>query len=592
MSHFDEEPLRELAAQLTADGIDIVRIGYSDLIGTERGRDVLVDHFVRTVGDGVAFCRSVYGTSPMGDVVDVAGGLSAGLPDIVAFPDVATARKVPWEPGVAHVIADVYNPDGSPSEESPRMVLKRVVEQFAELGMTPIVGPELEFYVVEKDDDCAQRLPPVRRGHRQRLRRPASRATRRTLLLASLRELAAYDIDVVAANHEFSSGQFEINLWHSEALDAADRAFRFKTALKELARRRGKMATFMAKPFNDEGGSGFHIHFSTVDDQGRPLFDDPAGEDGLSKIARSAIAGVLAHAPALAAISNPTINSYKRFGPDTLAPWLVDWGLDNRSAMIRIPPERGRASRMELRLGDASANPYLAIAGLLGAAYLGIRDGLEPPAKLEGYGYDTSKADKLPGDLGTALDALEEDKDLADDPRSGLRLELRHLQAQRAASGSASTSRTGSSGSTPTTCEVWARRGEAMTTQTHRPRVRGGPDRRRGSRVGDRRADADACCGRRLGAAAVDAGCPHGPGPRRRTSCASTPCAGVRPTAVSGGLASCARPTAGAGPRPCTPTARRAGPSGSAGRATTSRWSARRATSSSPAASASRRCCR
>ena len=211
-----------------------------------------------------------------------------------------------------------------------------------------------------------------------------------------------------------SGGQFEINLWHSDALDAADRAFRFKSAVQEISRRRGKMATFMAKPFNDEGGSGFHIHFSTTDGEGKPLFDDPNGEDGLSEIGRAAIAGVLAHAPALAALHNPTVNSYKRFGPDTLAPWLIDWGLDNRSAMVRIPPERGRASRMELRLGDASANPYLAIASLLAAAYLGIRDKLTPPAKLEGYGYDPSKADRLPSDLGTAIDALEEDKDLAD----------------------------------------------------------------------------------------------------------------------------------------------------------------------------------
>jgi glutamine synthetase len=167
----------------------------------------------------------------------------------------------------------------------------------------------------------------------------------------------------------------------------------------------------MAKPFNDEGGSGFHIHFSTWDDDGNPLFDDPASKDGLSTIAKSAIAGVLAHAPALAAICNPTINSYKRFGPDTLAPWLIDWGFDNRSAMVRIPPERGKASRLELRLGDASANPYLAIAGLLAAAYLGIRDELEPPAPLEGYGYDPSKADKLPGDLRSALDAFAADTD-------------------------------------------------------------------------------------------------------------------------------------------------------------------------------------
>ncbi|MEO8852122.1 MAG: glutamine synthetase, partial [Allobranchiibius sp.] len=147
---------------------------------------------------------------------------------------------------------------------------------------------------------------------------------------------------------------------------------------------------------------------------GEALFDDPDGEDGLSATARHAIAGVLAHAPALAALLNPTINSYKRFGPDTLAPWLIDWGLDNRSAMVRIPPERGKASRMELRLGDASANPYLATAAFLGAAYLGLRDGLQPPAKLEGYGYDRTKAEQLPDNLGTALDALEADSDLCE----------------------------------------------------------------------------------------------------------------------------------------------------------------------------------
>lgn len=413
MGHFDEGALYAAADQLTADGIDVVRLGYCDLIGAERGRDLLVEPFGRTVGDGVAFCRSVYGTSPLGDVVDIEGGLSAGLPDIIAFPDLATMRPVPWEPGVAHVIADLYNPDGSPSEESPRAVLKRVVELFGELGMRPIVGPELEFYVLEPEPGSATGWRRYGEGTGN-VYVSGLKGDPENTLLASLRSLAAYGIDVVAANHEFSSGQFEINLWHSAALDAADRAFRLKIGVQELARRGGRMATFMAKPFNDEGGSGLHIHLSTADDDGKPLFDDPNGEDGLSSIARSAIAGVLAHAPALAALNNPTINSYKRFGPDTLAPWLIDWGLDNRSAMVRIPPERGRASRLELRLGDASANPYLAIASLLAAAYLGIRDGLLPPAKLEGYGYDTTKADLLPDGLGAALDALEKDTAIAE----------------------------------------------------------------------------------------------------------------------------------------------------------------------------------
>jgi glutamine synthetase len=415
VAHFEESARRlaDAAARLTTDGIDVVRLGYADLIGTERGRDVLVNHFARTVEDGVAFCRSVYGTTPMGDVVDVEGGLSAGLPDVLAFPDLSTLRPVPWEPGVAHCIADVFNPDGSASQESPRVVLQHVIAQFAGLGMHPIIGPELEFYLLEPDEQAATGWK--RYGEATGNVYVAGRkGDPENLLLRTLRQLSAYGLDVVAANHEFASGQFEINLWHSQALEAADRAFRFKSAIKELARHDGKLATFMAKPFNDEGGSGFHLHFSTTDDDGAPLFDDARGRFGLSDTARSAIAGILAHAPALAAILNPTINSYKRFGPDTLAPWLIDWGLDNRSAMIRIPPERGRASRLELRLGDASANPYLAIAGLLAAAQLGISEGLEVPDPLEGYGYDPTKADRLPGDLASALDALEADAALCE----------------------------------------------------------------------------------------------------------------------------------------------------------------------------------
>lgn len=403
--------LQDAANALTADGIDVVRVGYADLIGTERGRDVLVSRLPRTLGSGLAFCRSVYGTTPQGGTVDIEGGKADGLPDVIAVPDLTTLQPVPWAPGVAHCIADLFNPDGSPALESPRQVLRRVTEQFAGLGMRPVIGPELEFFLLERHASSVT-------GWRRYGEAPGNvyaaglRGDPDNFLLRALRLLGDFGVEAVAANHEFSSAQFELNLWHSEALDAADRAFRFKTAVKELARGEDKLATFMAKPFNDEGGSGFHLHFSTLSDDGEALFDGEGSEYGLSKVALSAVAGILAHAPALAAVANPTVNSYKRFGPDTMAPWLIDWGMDNRSAMVRIPPERGSGSRMELRLGDASANPYLVIAGLLSAAYLGIRDGLTPPEPLDGYGYNPEKADKLPADLGAALDALEADADM------------------------------------------------------------------------------------------------------------------------------------------------------------------------------------
>lgn len=414
MAHFDVSGLQPAADRLIEQGIDVVRLGYADIIGTDRGRDVLVNRFARTVGSGVAFCRSVYGTTPRGGVVDIEGGLSEGLPDILAFPDIDTLLPIPWEPGVAHCIADVFNPDGSPSAESPRNVLRSVTAQFAELGMAPIVGPELEFYLLEQDEKSPSGWSRYGEGTGN-VYVSGLKGDPENVLLASLRQLGAYGIEVVAANHEFSSGQFEINLWHGDALGAADRAHRFKAAVKELALHEGRLATFMPKPFNDEGGSGYHLHFSMWSPDGQtPLFDDPEGPHGLSTVARHAVGGILAHAPALAAVANPTINSYKRFGPDTLAPWLIDWGMDNRSAMVRIPPERGSAARMELRLGDASANSYLAIAGMLAAALLGIRHQIEPPEPLVGYGYDPAKADKLPQTLGEALDALEADTEFAE----------------------------------------------------------------------------------------------------------------------------------------------------------------------------------
>ncbi|MGN6177256.1 MAG: glutamine synthetase family protein, partial [Streptosporangiaceae bacterium] len=401
-----EAHVAAVCERLRADGVDVVRVSYPDLIGVDRGRDVLLDELPAAVGHGLAFCRAVYHTSPMGDVVPVQGGLEEGLPDIHVRPDLATLAPLPWEPSAAWCLGDATTPDGAPAAESPRTVVRRVADQISGLGYTLICGPELEFYLCQRDPEGRWRRYADELGNVYVVGR---KGDPRGLLLHMLRQLRDAGLQVTAANHEFSPGQFEINLGHSEVAGAADRSFRLKSAVQEIARQRELLATFMAKPFNDEGGSGFHVHVSLSDEGGGNIFGDPQGADGLSPAGRHAIGGVLRHARALSALLNPTINSYKRFGPDTLAPGLIDWGLDNRSAMVRIPPERGKASRMELRLGDASANPYLAIAGLLAAAYLGIRDELEPPSPLEGYGYDPNKADKLPGHLASALDAFEAD---------------------------------------------------------------------------------------------------------------------------------------------------------------------------------------
>ncbi|ANP50485.1 glutamine synthetase [Streptomyces griseochromogenes] len=406
--------IRQRIDALAAQGIDVIRVAYPDLIGSDRGRDVLLHHLPSAIGHGIAFCRAIYHTAALGEHSDIPGGLDAGMPDIAVRPDLATLVPLPWEPGVAWCIGDARDPEtGRPAPESPRDLLRQVTGRLRESELTAVVGPELEYVLLDPD-------PASPTGWRRYAGAPGNVYTVGRKgdpdghLLRTLRHLHDLGIGVTSGNREFDGGQFEINLDHSEALDAADRAFRFKAAVKELARIEGRLATFMAKPLNDGGGSGFHLHLSVVDSEQRNVFDDPGEPYGLSATARHAIAGLLNHAPALAALFNPTINSYKRFGPDTAAPWLIDWGLDNRGAMVRIPPERGSGSRLEIRLGDATANPYLAIAGLVAAVHLGISDAAEPPAPMSGYGYDAAGAPKLPTHLGEALDALEADHQLTE----------------------------------------------------------------------------------------------------------------------------------------------------------------------------------
>jgi glutamine synthetase len=400
-----------VAERLREQGVDVVRVSYPDLIGVDRGRDVLVDELGAAAEHGLAFCRAVYHTSPRGDVVPVQGGLEAGLPDITVYPDLATLTPLPWEPNAAWCLGDAVAQDGEPAAESPRAVARSVAGQLEAAGYQLACGPELEFFVCEQGPGGGWRRYADEPGNVYVVGR---KGDPQGLLLHMLRQLRDAGLRVTAANHEFAPGQFEINLGHSELLDAADRAFRLKSAVQEIARQRGLLATFMAKPFNDEGGSGFHVHVSLADESGANPFGDPDGPDGLSATGRHAIGGVLRHASALSAVLNPTINSYKRFGPDTLAPWLIDWGLDNRSAMVRIPPERGPGARMEVRLGDATANPYLAMAAIGAAVHLGLQDKIEPPGKLEGYGYDQASAGRLPARLDAALTALEADTELTE----------------------------------------------------------------------------------------------------------------------------------------------------------------------------------
>ena len=403
-----EQDLLGLKTQLQSRGVDVLRLIYADVLGITRSKDLLVSQLEHGAHNGPAFCQGVWVTTTRGGVLDANNIASDGLQDLVSKVDPNTVRDLPWEPGVAYAIADAYNPDKTDNMMSPRMVLRRIIAEYAKLGLVPVVGPELEFYIADRTEDGGFKRSLSRTG---RVYTTGALVDPDGTFLHLMRQLDRLGIGVFAGNHEFSPSQYEINLWHSEALDAADRTFLFKTTIKDVVALRGKHATFLGKPWSDEGGSGFHLHFSVTNVDGINQMHN--GDGTLSETAKHMIAGVTRHAKALTAFCNPTVNAFKRLGPDTLAPFRANWGYDNRSCMVRIPPERGQGTRLEVRVGDGAANPYLLIAAILAAGLDGIQQKLACPDPAEGMAYDNEAAEILPTSFSAALYALEADTDLS-----------------------------------------------------------------------------------------------------------------------------------------------------------------------------------
>jgi glutamine synthetase len=385
-----------------------IRVVFPDLHGVGRGKDVPIAEFDHVLDHGLRFCAAVMGTDLRH--TPVVGG-DEGYPDLIARPDMTTMVTLPWEPGVASCLADLEPAEGGVPIADPRGATRRAAEDLRATGLDPIVGPELEFFLLERN-------PAAEHGIRRLVDRPSMvytvgpQADPGGIGRAITDGLAELGLQVLAFNHEFMNSQYEINLRHSDALPAADRAFRLKAAVKDIAAQHGVAATFMGKPFNDQGGSGMHLHVSLERD-GRNAFDGPAEEDGVSAELRAFGAGVLAHAAGLMALLNPTVNAYRRIQPGSLAPTHANWGWDNRSTFIRIPPERGAGTRLEIRAADGAANPYLAIAAVLAAGGHGLRDGLRPPAPVQGDAYRADReliGPALPASLDAALDALASDE--------------------------------------------------------------------------------------------------------------------------------------------------------------------------------------
>ena len=266
----DEVALAALRERLP-DGITTVRVTYSDLHGVQRGKDVPVSELHHVLDKGLAFCWAVMGTDLRH--TPVVGG-EAGYPDMIARIDPATVARLPWEPTVAVCLADLERAlTHDPEPTDPRHAVRRAAEAFAEIGYAPVVGPELEFFLLQVD-------PAAPGGARRNVDTLSmvytvgAQADPDGVVRTLMEGCSALGLGAFAANHEFMNSQYEINLRESEALSAADRAFRLKCAVKDAAAQRGLLATFMGKPFNDQGGSGFHIHISLSRD-GENAFPDP-----------------------------------------------------------------------------------------------------------------------------------------------------------------------------------------------------------------------------------------------------------------------------------------------------------------------------
>jgi glutamine synthetase len=401
-------------SELADVGVRAVRLQYADLHGIARGKLIPISAFPHIADEGMGFVEAIMTVDLRHNVV---AGFEHGFPDLLARPDLNTLVPLPWEEDVVACLVDLEDPvTHDPHPLDGRGALKRVLAQFSEFGVSPVVGPELEFYLMEPDPSSPRRFRPYA-AQDSAVYTVGDMADPKGTLARMLDAAVELEIGAIAAAHEYGRSQFEINLRHSAALDSADRAFRFRAMVKELAARDGLLATFMGKPFNDDEGSGFHLHVSLVGSDGANAGEDNAGEHGLTKVMCHFIAGVMEHARAMMVFFNPTVNAYRRISAEALVPTRVCWGHDHRMTLVRVPKERGASTRLELRLGDGTANPYLAYAAALAGGLDGVRRELQLPEPVEGMIYDLpdeALGATLPTTFAEALEALKADPVMID----------------------------------------------------------------------------------------------------------------------------------------------------------------------------------
>lgn len=397
--------------------VTTVELLISDLNGVIRGKRIERDLLEKVYEEGFSLPGSVMALDATGTTVEETGlGAEEGDRDRICLAIPGTLAPVPWQgEDRAQALFCMYETDGaSPFAMDPRQVLVQVNERFKQLGYTPGIAVELEFYLIDTERDANGGLqPPVS---------PTSGRRMSSKQVYSMDDLDDYDFfirDVIDTAHEqnipadtviteYAPGQFEVNLHHcDDPLLAADHAVLLKRVIAQVARKWEMEATFMAKPYIEEAGSGMHIHLSLLNDKGENIFacDDPEQNPYM----RWAMGGLLDMVDGVQALLCPSINSYRRLNPDAFAPTSKTWGYDNRTLALRIPSGSVNATRIEHRMSGADTNPYLAVAAVLAGAAEGLINKIEPPEPAEGNAYDQTHP-MIADNPRDALRALVKDK--------------------------------------------------------------------------------------------------------------------------------------------------------------------------------------
>ncbi|MHC0053254.1 glutamine synthetase family protein [Actibacterium sp. D379-3] len=331
-------------------------------------------------------------------------------PDMILTPDLSTATAAPWTADwTLQVIHDINDQAGNPVPTAPRNVLKRIVELYNAQGWSPVVAPEMEFFLVARNIDPAQPIePPMGRSGRRAAARQAysmSAIDEYGKVIDDIYDFAeAQGFEIDGILQEGGAGQVEMNLRHGDPVKLADEIFFFKRLIREAAMRHDCYATFMAKPIEAEPGSAMHIHHSVVDMKtGANIFSQPDGTESHAFL--HFIAGLQTHLPSVIALLAPYVNSYRRYVPDFAAPINLEWGRDNRTTGLRVPISDAAGRRVENRIAGMDCNPYLGIAASLACGYLGLMEAKYPKEEFKGDAYASDEG--IPRNVSEALDLFE-----------------------------------------------------------------------------------------------------------------------------------------------------------------------------------------